>query len=353
VPYLCKLRDLLFSVDLKLGYHHVDIHPEYWKFLAFEWEGQYYVFCKLPFGLATACYVFFKITKQLAQRWRSLGIRVIAYIDDFFFACTSAAEFSSNQKQVLSDFMQAGFVLSVEKCQLQPSHVVKVLGFVIDSLHGTLRLTALQKDKLRTAIASCLARPSQVPAKLLARVTGLITSMSLVTRHVSGLFSRFLHRDLDLRSSWRSCVPLSSKALAELSFWLTNLESLSSRSLWPVASLTHVLYYDAGANGWGGHLVVNGREQRAHGAWKPHERHGVKSSTWRELEGLSRLLISFHQFLRGRRVTARGDAMNVFRLLNRGGSQAEHLQDICLRIYWFCRQHNIQLEPEWIEVLVP
>jgi hypothetical protein len=250
---------------------------------------------------------------------------VIAYIDDFFFVCSSSAEFISVQRQVLSDFTKAGFVLSIEKCQLRQSHVVKFLGFVIDSFHGVFHLTALQKEKLRSAIASCRADPSRVPAKLLARVTGLITSMSLVTGPVSGLFSRFLHRDLDTRSSWRDRISLSSSALQELGFWLTNLEALSTRSLWPVASFTHVLHYDAGANGWGGHLVVNGQEQRAHGAWAEDERHGVKPSTWRELEGLSRLLVSFRQFLQGCRVTARGDAMNVFHLLNRGGSQAEHL----------------------------
>jgi hypothetical protein len=67
VPHLCKIKDLLFSVDLKSTYHHVDIHPDYWRFLGFEWEGQYYVFCQLPFGLATACFVFSKIVKQLVQ----------------------------------------------------------------------------------------------------------------------------------------------------------------------------------------------------------------------------------------------------------------------------------------------
>jgi hypothetical protein len=238
VPYLCQLKDLLFSVDLKSGYHHVDVHPDYWQFLGFEWKGDFYVFCQLPFGVATACYVFSKFTKQLAQRWRSLGIRVIAYIDDFFFVCSTSAKFVSVQKQVLSDFTKARFVLSIEKCQLQQSHVVKFLGFVIDFFHGVFRLTGLSKDKLRSAIASCLANPSQVPAKLLARVTGLITSKSLVTGPVSGLFSRYLHRDLDTRSSWRGKVALSSQALVELGFWLTNLENLSTRSLWPVASFT-------------------------------------------------------------------------------------------------------------------
>jgi hypothetical protein len=98
--------------------------------------------------LATACYVFSKIVKQLAQHWRSVGIRVISYIDDFFFTCSSAAEFASVQKRVLANLARAGFVLSTEKCQLQASCVAKFLGFVIDVYHGAFRLSALQKDKL-------------------------------------------------------------------------------------------------------------------------------------------------------------------------------------------------------------
>jgi hypothetical protein len=40
--------------------------------------------------------------------------------------------------------------------------------------------------------------------------------------------------------------------------------------------------------------------------------------------------------------------MNVFHLLKQGGSKAEHLHEICLSIFWFCRKHSIQLDPEWI-----
>jgi hypothetical protein len=268
---------------------------------------------------------------------------VIGYIDDFLFACNSAREFTSVQQQVLRDFASAGFVLSKEKCQLQPSYVVKFLGFVLDTYHGVFRLTAQQKLKLQQAITSCLNQKSKVPAKLLARVTGLLASMSLVTGAVSGLFSRSLHKVLNSRVSWRSSVALDDRALEELSFWQQSLESFSSRSFWPFGSLTRVLHYDTGADGWGGHLTIDGVKHRPHGVWEPHERHGVKSSTWRELEGLSRLLVSMVHLLKDCRVTARGDAMNVYFLLERGGSSAEHLQDICLRIFWFCRKHRIQL----------
>jgi hypothetical protein len=162
-----------------------------------------------------------------------MEIRLIPYIDDFLFICGSLAEFTSVQSRVLADFARAGFVVSTEKCQLQPSHVVKFLGFVIDTLHGVYHLTARQKDKLRETSASCLRQPSRVPSKLLARVTGLITSMSLVTGPVSGLFSRCLHLALNTRSSWRARVSLDPAALAKLSFWQANLERFSARAIWP------------------------------------------------------------------------------------------------------------------------
>ena len=30
--------DNLLSFDLKLGYHHVDIHERYWEYLGFAWD---------------------------------------------------------------------------------------------------------------------------------------------------------------------------------------------------------------------------------------------------------------------------------------------------------------------------
>lgn len=218
VSSLCKLREFLFTVDLKSGYHHVDIHPDFWQFLGFEWEGKYYVFTQLPFGLATACFDFTKLIKQLVQRWRSFGIRPIPYIDDFLFFASSPSEFVSVKAQVLEDSARAGFVLSHEKCQLQLSHVAKFLGFIVDTLHGVFCLSARQKDKLRDNISACLSDPQHVPAKLLAKVTGLLASMSLVTGTVSGLFSRFLHRALATRTLWRGSVSLDSSALAKLAF---------------------------------------------------------------------------------------------------------------------------------------
>ena len=46
--------DSLFAWDLKDGYWHIGLHPDFWAYAAFEWERAIYHFAVLPFGCAPA-----------------------------------------------------------------------------------------------------------------------------------------------------------------------------------------------------------------------------------------------------------------------------------------------------------
>lgn len=37
-------EDYMITLDLSKGYHHMDVHPSFWTFLGFEWQGVYYVY---------------------------------------------------------------------------------------------------------------------------------------------------------------------------------------------------------------------------------------------------------------------------------------------------------------------
>ena len=80
------LGDWFFKFDYKSGYHHVDILSNHQKFLGFSWtlagERKWFAFTVLPFGLASAPYVFSKIQKALVKHWREQGIRIFTYLDD-------------------------------------------------------------------------------------------------------------------------------------------------------------------------------------------------------------------------------------------------------------------------------
>ena len=61
---LFEQGELMFSFDLKSGYHHVDIAAQHYKYLDLEW---FYVFTVLPFGLAVAPYVFTKLLQAMEK----------------------------------------------------------------------------------------------------------------------------------------------------------------------------------------------------------------------------------------------------------------------------------------------
>ena len=79
--------DFMFSFDLKSGYHHLDIFTDHRKFLSFAWKFddgivRYFSFQVLPFGLASAPYIFTKCLRPLVKFWRSKGIFLVLFLDD-------------------------------------------------------------------------------------------------------------------------------------------------------------------------------------------------------------------------------------------------------------------------------
>ena len=118
----------MFSVDLEKLYKHVDMHESTWEILGFSWLGKTYTFTVMPFGLSTACWVFTKLTNELLCRWRSHGVKLFHYLDDYLFAVAGNATgehslFKSVQQRVLSDIQAAGFCCRCRKWFSAPRNV--------------------------------------------------------------------------------------------------------------------------------------------------------------------------------------------------------------------------------------
>ncbi|GJP55778.1 hypothetical protein CLOM_g14767, partial [Closterium sp. NIES-68] len=133
VAELARAGNWMFSIDLKSGYHHVDIQPSCWKFLGFQFGGHSYYFRSLPFGLATAPFIFTQLIKQLARRWRTRGVRVIPYVDDILFLCHSEADARETCNHIIGDLCKAGLVINAKKSHLQPTQRLRFLGLELDT----------------------------------------------------------------------------------------------------------------------------------------------------------------------------------------------------------------------------
>ena len=95
----------------------MDIAQEHRKYLGFVWQGEYYVFTVLPFGLASACYIFTKILWPLVHYWRAMGLRALVYLDDGLCAVEGRQNAEAASAMVQSTLEQAGFVARPDKCE--------------------------------------------------------------------------------------------------------------------------------------------------------------------------------------------------------------------------------------------
>ena len=346
IPVLFKKGDYMFTFDLKSGYHHVDIHEDSQKYLGFSWdEGmhrEFFIFRVLPFGLASACYVFTKLLRPLVKRWRARGLRVILYIDDGICASSSVAKCIEDKNVILSDLERAGFVLNVSKSCLEPHQIADWLGFTVDLGTGCFRVPQDKISRLKYALQTI--RGNVVNARSLASVIGQIISMSLALGSVTRLQTRAMYAVLSQRIFWSDRLSLSSEAADELAFWQQNIDRYNSQSIWFSAGATRIVYSDASSTGYGGYVVELGPEF-SQGQWSVDEI--ALSSTWRELKAVYNVLQSFSSKLRGHAVKWFSDNQAVVHIVQ-VGSRKPHLQDGALSIFELCFRHGIKLEIEWI-----
>ena len=100
---------------------------------------RYFVFAVLVFGLATAPFILTKVIKVLIKHWRSMAIRIFAFVDDIMGGGRSKEEAFRIPCQVKKDLELSGFVACPEKSRWEPTQKGEHLGFFIDLETGTFQ----------------------------------------------------------------------------------------------------------------------------------------------------------------------------------------------------------------------
>ena len=118
---LFEKGDVSFKVDLKSGYHHLDILESHQKYLAFSWitdgKERFFVFTVLVFGLPSAPFIFTKVVRVLIKHWRGTAIGIFAFVDDFLSGAKSREEAAETSVQVKGDLECSGVIVCPEKTQ--------------------------------------------------------------------------------------------------------------------------------------------------------------------------------------------------------------------------------------------
>ena len=342
-----KLNNYMFSFDLKNGYHHIDIHNDFHKYLGFAWNFngkiRYFYFTVLPFGLATAGHIFTKTVRCLVKHWRESGLKIIVFLDDGL-ACSETFELAVAQSErVKLDLHKSGFLENFKKSIWEPTRIITWLGVTIDLNEGILFITKSRVDSVIALIQSVLIRP-RLTARKLARITGKIISMSLVLGNIASLMLRFSHVCIVERTCWDFYFVPNVKVMEELKFWYEHLSRLNVRPLENMSQIQRVVYSDASNTGCGGY-VVNIQGSESFRSWKAGEE--STSSTYRELLRVFTVLQSVPSALAGKKVKWFTDNQCVVSIVNKG-SMKQHLHELALKIYKFAIKNAIDLYMEWI-----
>ncbi|GBG89253.1 hypothetical protein CBR_g48960 [Chara braunii] len=138
VEPLPKIDDLLdrvqgckyfTKIDLKSGYHQIEVHPDDQYKTAFRTRYGHYEFIVMPFGLTNAPATFQRSMNDLFRPW--LDRFVVVYLDDIRIFSKTLQEHQGHLRQVLEKLREANFKINVKKCEWAKTQVL-YLGHVLD-----------------------------------------------------------------------------------------------------------------------------------------------------------------------------------------------------------------------------
>ena len=162
------------GIDLADAYYTVPVALSDQKYLVFNFEGQLYKYMCLPNGLSSAPRIFTKLMEPVFSALRKKGHQIMGYLDDSFLMGDTFVECEKAVVASVELLTKLGFQIHSEKSRLLPVQVIKYLGFLIDSVTMTVRLTPLKRQKVLSIISEIISSKSLI--RDLAKLLGTLES---------------------------------------------------------------------------------------------------------------------------------------------------------------------------------
>ena len=168
------------SIDLADAYYTVPVALSDQKYMVFNFEGQLYKYVCLPNGLSSAPpppppRIFTRLMKPVFSALRKKGHQIMGYLDDSFLMGDTFEECEKAVVASVELLTKLGFQIHPEKSRLLPVQVIEYLGFWIDSVTMTVRLTPLKRQKVLSIISEIISSKSLL-IRDLAKLLGTLES---------------------------------------------------------------------------------------------------------------------------------------------------------------------------------
>ena len=330
----------LASIDLRDAYYSVPVHPDYQRYLKFQWEDKLYCFQVMPMGLGPVPRKFTKLTKPILSYLHDKGHVVSSYIDDSLLVGKSEQDVIKNVQDTVEIFDDLGFSVHDEKSQFIPVQEIEYLGFIINSNDMTVTLTEKRKQKLIDACQK-LKTEGKIPIRQVAACIGLMVSSFLAIPH-GPLFYRELEKCKikalkEHKGNWDEKMTLAKEAKNELVWWCE--EGIYQNAPIHRQHPTVILHTDSSTNtGWG--AIIKSRGVTANGHWDEQQKQ--KHINELELLAVKLGLLALLENERNTHVRIMSDNTTTVSCINSMGSnKGDHLNNLCKDIWLWCIEREI------------
>lgn len=346
--------DALLSWDIRDAYHHLTIRPADRTYLAFRTLGRVFVPVTMPFGLRVAPRTWTKVCRPVVGALRTLGFRIIAYVDDFGGAPPAPPGVAATPEQAAAAFLlvaallaRLGLLLHPVKGTRDGPTSMQLLGHTVDTAAGLFLLPKERVDKV-VALARALSRHAAaherwVNFKALRRFCGTAVSTTLSVPparfHLRSLFTA-----LNFRHPRSGDTRLGAQAVRDLLWWV-DLETNAApgRPIWPGAA-TLQLDTDASGLGWGAVLGGLMEARGYHGSL----RSGLHINVL-ELGAITLALRSFRQSIPpGTIIRLRTDSMVALGVIKATSSRSPVLMNEYRQLHDLCAAMDVELRVEHV-----
>ena len=329
------------SLDLKDAYLHVPIRNNLHKFLALTCWGKLFFFRALPFGLATAPWLFTTLVESVLGKLRNKGFNILAYIDDLVLWNKSKDELQVQVQETISLLKSLGLTINAKKSNPSPSLSLTWVGVIWDSLKGTWFPKQKNLDEIQ-ALAIRLRDSGKGSRRQWEKLCGIIAFVAQVNRrakHYSHLTSRLALFDHDLdRDKVVKFHPLLLKGLDP---W-TRLDTWMTPEHFTMPPRSSQCWTDASKAGWG---ILDDQGHSWKGRWS------ARQSNWHinVLELLTILYAIRLQSLADQTLVVWSDNQTAISVIQKQGSHSPDLQKLAGDLLGVCEDKRLVILPRHIK----
>ena len=256
------------TLDLKDAYYTVPIKLEHQKYLTFRWKDNKYKFVCFPNGLSLCPRKFTKLLKPLFAYLRQNGHLITSYIDDNYIQGNTYDECAHSVLDTIAMYTKLGFYIHPGKSHLNPTQEITYLGFVLNSITMTIKLTTEKASTIKIECESAL-QVRKITIRQVARILGLLVScfpgVMWGPLHYRQLESDKTEALKNSKGNFNEIMQISEAAKKDIAWWVSNI--MDSYNVISHGTPHVHLYSDASKTGWGG--TCNGTQ--CGGPWTPTE----------------------------------------------------------------------------------